>query len=82
MAVTSRVYIIFRIIQRPEVNYSAYTTVNTPQNIVQMISEDVCQVFVIKTLLYVGLISYASNPMPPLLIPKRHFRVSNGGLSH
>jgi len=29
--------IIFWIIQGPEVNFSAYTTVTTPQNIVQMI---------------------------------------------
>jgi len=33
-------------------------------------------------LLCVGLISYASNPKPPLLIPKRNFRAINGDLSH
>jgi len=41
------------------------------------------KVFVLKTLLCVGyLISYASNPKPPLQIPKYNFRASNGGLSH
>jgi len=29
----------------------------------------------------VGLISYASHPKPPLLIPKHHFRTSNESLS-
>ncbi len=37
VAVTPRVCIIFLIIQRTEVNYSAYTTVATPQDIDQMI---------------------------------------------
>ncbi len=37
VAVTPRVCIIFLIIQRPVVNYSAYTTVATPQDIDQMI---------------------------------------------
>ncbi len=37
MAVTPRVCIIFQIIQRTEVNYSAYTMVATPQDIDQMI---------------------------------------------
>ncbi len=35
--VTPRVCIIFLIIQRTEVNYSAYTTVATPQDIDQII---------------------------------------------
>ncbi len=37
VAVTSRVCIIFRIIQQLGVNYSAYTTIATPQDIDQMI---------------------------------------------
>ncbi len=37
MVVTPRVCIIFLIIQRTEVNYSAYTMVATPQDIDQMI---------------------------------------------
>ncbi len=37
VAVTPRVGIIFLIIQQTEVNYSAYTTVATPQDIDQMI---------------------------------------------
>ncbi len=37
VAVTPRVCIIFLIIQQTEVNYSAYTTVATPQDIDQMI---------------------------------------------
>jgi len=36
VAVTPLVCIIFLIIQWPEVNYSACTTVTTPQNIVQV----------------------------------------------
>ncbi len=36
-AVTPRVCIIFLIIQRAEVNYSAYTTVATPKDIDQII---------------------------------------------
>ncbi len=36
VAVTPRLCIIFLIIQRTEVNYSAYTTVATPQDIDQM----------------------------------------------
>ena len=39
--------------------------------------QDICQVFVLKMLFCEGLISYASHPNPSLLIPKRHFRVSN-----
>ncbi len=35
--VTPRVCIIFQIIQKTEVNYSAYTTVATPQDTDQMI---------------------------------------------
>ncbi len=38
MTVTPRVCIIFLIIQRTEVNYSAFTTVATPQDIDQMIA--------------------------------------------
>ncbi len=37
VAVTPQVCIIFLIIQQTEVNYSAYTTVATPQDIDQMI---------------------------------------------
>ncbi len=36
-AATTQSEIIFLIIQRPGVNYSAYTTVTTPQDIYQMI---------------------------------------------
>ncbi len=37
VAITPRVCIIFLMIQWTEVNYSAYTTVATPQDIDQMI---------------------------------------------
>ncbi len=37
VATTRKRSIIFLIIQHPEVNYSAYTTVATPQDIDQMI---------------------------------------------
>jgi len=35
-----------------------------------------------KTLLCVGRTNFLHIPSPPLLIPKRNFRASNGGLSH
>ncbi len=66
--------IIFRIIQRTEVNYSAYTTVATPQDIDQMIFKAFVRFFSLNH--YCDwIISSASHPAPPLLIPQRHFKL-------
>ncbi len=56
---TSGVLYLLRI-QQPEVNYSAHTSVTTPQDIDQMMY--------FKAF---GIISSASHPTPSLLIPKR-----------
>jgi len=59
----------------PQIAYYSY---HTSKHCSDDAYQDVCQVFI----LCVGLISYACNPMLLLLIPKRNFRGSNGGLSH
>ncbi len=55
VAVTPRVCIIFLIIQRLRVNYSAYTSVTTAQDIDQMIFQGIRPFFLLQSLLWVGL---------------------------
>lgn len=64
-------------------SYSAYTVVTTNLKYCSdvILFKDVCRVFVLKRLLWEGLISYASQPTHLLLIPQHHFWPSNGGLS-
>jgi len=66
----------------PRVNDSAYAMVTTPQNIVQ--EQKHFKIFFFRFLSLkrscVGLISYSSNPNPPLLISRCPFRARNGGL--
>ncbi len=62
-------------------NIYSYTMDTHHKYCSDVVFKDVHQIVVLKTLFWVGLISCASHPTPPLQIPNCHFRPSNGGLS-